>query len=381
MLRAVERVFLWKVPPPMCALASMVVASHEEKRCYGAWMVAGLTAQAADLSTVLTVTSMKRGVWPIRLRPPTRKLEAVVTAWRRRPFLRTGRERWLLDQCLQRAHGGRWRIIGRSNRSRSGWGQSLGRPSFTVAGKSVTLNDIELNPAPMGDLRIHAAVNYAAWGARHRHHRLHGDRARRRADAASRRWAQSTGATIDRKTGVVSLSKIFDWYGDDFVAGATGDIPGVDERDATSVLARHLPTEDAGWVIAGGIRCDGRLFLKSTPGRHGVAQNREGDAGTSDACAQSRRRRRRLRCGRSPPRRSPPRRSPPRRSPRQVQLFAGFLQCTDRVCAARGHATLAFPHEESTQCGSEKHIPIRTRLEGACRAGIPRKPWSWWLRG
>jgi len=127
---------------------------------------------------------------------------------------------------------------------------------FTVAGKSVTLNDIEHRILrPMGDPRIHAAVNCASLGcpplattpftAAGLDAEL---------DAASRRWVQTTAVSIDQTKGTVSLSRIFDWYGKDFLATATADVPGIEgKKDAAlQFVARYLPKEEAAWLMAGG---------------------------------------------------------------------------------------------------------------------------------
>ena len=260
MLRAVERVFLWEgtLRDRCVHPASMVVASHEGEAMLGAWMVAGLTAQAADLSTVLHRHVDEAGRVAYSAAATDEELEAVVTALATAavPADRAGKMAfWInaynvLTVDLVADH---WPL--ESIRDLDG-GNPWDARTFTVAGKSVTLNDIEHKILrPMGDPRIHAAVNCASLGCPPlATTAFTATGLDAELDAASRRWAQSTGATIDRKTGVVSLSKIFDWYGDDFVAGATGDIPGVDgKRDAAlQFLARHLPTEDASWVMTGG---------------------------------------------------------------------------------------------------------------------------------
>ena len=129
---------------------------------------------------------------------------------------------------------------------------------FTVAGQSVTLNDIEHRILrPMGDPRIHAAVSCASLGcpplamtpftAAGLDAEL---------DAASRRWAKTTGVRIDRAKGTVALNRIFDWYGQDFVATATADVPGIEGKKDAAVqfLVRFLPKEEAAWLMAGGYR-------------------------------------------------------------------------------------------------------------------------------
>ena len=132
--------------------------------------------------------------------------------------------------------------------------------SFTVAGRAVTLNDIEHRILrPMGDPRIHAAVNCASVGcpplpagaftAANLDAEL---------TAASRRWVASNGASIDQAGGVVRLSRIFDWYGDDFVPRADRAIPGLDPKQAAAIdfLADHAEPAVATWLAGGGYRVE-----------------------------------------------------------------------------------------------------------------------------
>ena len=56
---------------------------------------------------------------------------------------------------------------------------------------------------------------------------------------------------------MVSLSKIFEWYGDDFVPDSDHDIPGVEgkEEAAINFAARYLP-DQADTLKAGGYSVD-----------------------------------------------------------------------------------------------------------------------------
>ena len=97
---------------------------------------------------------------------------------------------------------------------------------FTVAGQLVTLNHIEhMILRPMGDARIHAAVNCASRGCPPLPRvAFTGARLDEQLNAVSTAWIQSNGITVDVEHGMVSLSKIFEWYGDDFVPGSSVDI-------------------------------------------------------------------------------------------------------------------------------------------------------------
>lgn len=128
--------------------------------------------------------------------------------------------------------------------------------SFSVAGRSVTLNAIEHEILrPMGDARIHAAVNCASVGCPPLHGRAF-TAANLDAEltAASRAWMKTNGVRVDRAGGAVTLSKIFDWYGDDFVPRADTDVPGIDGKQEAAIdfAADHLPEDTAAWLRQGG---------------------------------------------------------------------------------------------------------------------------------
>lgn len=136
---------------------------------------------------------------------------------------------------------------------------------FVVAGQSRTLNDIEHRILrPMGDPRVHAAINCASMGCPPLGKALFlGSDLDRQLDAACRRWAASTALQIDRAHGVVRLNQIFDWYGEDFVAaeqlrGAVTPVPGVTGKAAAAVrfLAAYVSPEDAAYLRAGGYRTE-----------------------------------------------------------------------------------------------------------------------------
>ena len=125
---------------------------------------------------------------------------------------------------------------------------------FSVAGRQVTLNDIEHNIIrPMGDARIHAAVNCASRGCPPLSRTAFtGAGLDGQLDAVSRAWISGNGISI--QDGAVSLNQIFDWYGDDFIPDSDVDIPGVDGKAeaALSFAARYLPAEQAAFIKAGG---------------------------------------------------------------------------------------------------------------------------------
>lgn len=143
-------------------------------------------------------------------------------------------------------------------------GDPWGKRRFTVAGRDVTLNDIEHGILrPLGDARIHAGVNCASRGCPPLHRTAFtAANVAAELDAASGHWAGTTGASLDRAGGKVLLNKIFDWYGDDFRKGEVLDLPGVEgKREAALVfLMPYLPEADRAWLKAGGYAVEWRPY-------------------------------------------------------------------------------------------------------------------------
>ncbi len=144
-------------------------------------------------------------------------------------------------------------------------GDPWGERSFTVAGQSVTLNDIEHKILrPMGDPRVHAAVNCASVGCpplRARAYSAAGIDAQ--LDEACRTWV-SQNAFV-RSGEALQLSKIFEWYGEDFVPAYGSDhfdIPGVDgeQEAALNFIAAYSDAATRAWIRAGGYRVGWRDY-------------------------------------------------------------------------------------------------------------------------
>lgn len=117
--------------------------------------------------------------------------------------------------------------------------------SFTVAGKEVTLNDIEHGTLrPMGDARVHAALNCASKGCPPLPLKpvsaatLEAD-----LDTAARQWVATNAWVVQDER--IQLNKIFDWYGADFVPkyGELYDVPGQSgkKQAALNFIALHAP--------------------------------------------------------------------------------------------------------------------------------------------
>jgi hypothetical protein len=127
---------------------------------------------------------------------------------------------------------------------------------FTVAGKQVTLNDIENKTLrPMGDPRVHAALNCASKGCPALAKSAYAAATLgAQLDAAARAWAAGNAMVLDQAGGSVAFNSIFDWYGADFEAKSTADVPGVEGKAEAAALwlANYCSAERAAWLRKGG---------------------------------------------------------------------------------------------------------------------------------
>lgn len=134
-------------------------------------------------------------------------------------------------------------------------GDPWSKRRFVVAGRTLTLNDIEHKILrPMGDPRIHAAINCASRGcpplpatpftAAGLPAEL---------DAAARAWVQGGGVKVDAAAKVVSLSMIFDWFGEDFAQTPGENPPGQSGKKAAALrfALPYLSLNEAAFVRAG----------------------------------------------------------------------------------------------------------------------------------
>lgn len=118
------------------------------------------------------------------------------------------------------------------------------KPAGEIGGRTYTLDEIEhriLRPA--GEPRIHAAIVCASVSCPPlRREPYRAERLTEQLDDNFRRWLADPrkGARIDRRSGTLHLSPIFDWFGDDFEGGV---VP---------FVARFLSGPDAEWVRAKG---------------------------------------------------------------------------------------------------------------------------------
>ena len=124
---------------------------------------------------------------------------------------------------------------------------------YTVGGAQMTLNELEGGLRAFGDPRVHAGLNCASIGCPPLSARVYtAASVEAQLDTAARTWA----ATATLSGGVLSVSSIFDWYGDDFLARfgtATFDVPGLEGKTeaAANFIATYAPDKAAA-LRAGG---------------------------------------------------------------------------------------------------------------------------------
>lgn len=115
-------------------------------------------------------------------------------------------------------------------------------PAGRVAGRSVTLHEIEHEILrPLGDPRIHAAIVCASTSCPSlRREPYSAARLDGQLDDALRRFLADPrkGLSIDRSTGRVRLSRIFDWFAEDFRAGG----------GVLAYVKRYAPEADREWL-------------------------------------------------------------------------------------------------------------------------------------
>jgi len=118
------------------------------------------------------------------------------------------------------------------------WKRSAGR----VGGRTVTLDEIEHEIVrPLGDPRSHAVVICASTSCPALPREpLTAERLDAQLDTAMRRWMADPGKglRIDRDARTIHLSKIFDWFEEDFAK------PG----GVIAFAARYAPESDRAWL-------------------------------------------------------------------------------------------------------------------------------------
>ena len=126
------------------------------------------------------------------------------------------------------------------------------RPVITVAGERLSLDGIEHGKVRrFGDPRIHAALVCGSLSCPTLRGRAYTEDIEPQLDQQMRSFLEAGGITIDRTAGTVELSRIFLWYGADFVRPHR--IPAVlpaRKRDIARAAAAWLPDGDRSWVEA-----------------------------------------------------------------------------------------------------------------------------------
>jgi len=125
-------------------------------------------------------------------------------------------------------------------------------PWAMVAGESLSLNDIEHGKIRrFRDPRVHAALVCGSASCPTLRYEPFDDTIASQLDDQMRTFLAAGGASADRDTGTLLLSRLFLWYGGDFVR--PGRMPTwlpARRRDLVRAIARWLPAVDADWAIA-----------------------------------------------------------------------------------------------------------------------------------
>ncbi|MEM7411492.1 MAG: DUF547 domain-containing protein [Myxococcota bacterium] len=122
------------------------------------------------------------------------------------------------------------------------------KPAGVVGGKTVTLDQIEHEIIrPLGDPRTHAAVICASTSCPAlRREPWNAARLDAQLDDETRKWLAhpEKGLRVDRRSNTIYLSKIFDWFEEDFEAGG----------GVRAFAARYAPEADRAWLANEGKR-------------------------------------------------------------------------------------------------------------------------------
>jgi len=125
-------------------------------------------------------------------------------------------------------------------------------PWAMVGGESLSLNDIEHGKIRrFKDPRIHAALVCGSVSCPSLRYEPFGEDLGAQLNDQMRSFLAHGGAVADRSTDTLQLSRIFLWYGGDFVR--PGRMPTwipARRHDLARSIAQWLPDEDASWVIA-----------------------------------------------------------------------------------------------------------------------------------
>ncbi len=121
----------------------------------------------------------------------------------------------------------------------------------TIAGESLSLNDIEHGKIRrFGDPRVHGALVCGSVSCPTLRYEPFGENIDDQLDDQMRSFLAGGGASVDRTTGTLRLSRIFLWYGGDFTRPDRMPtwLPSR-KKHLSTVISRWLPVEDADWVV------------------------------------------------------------------------------------------------------------------------------------
>ncbi len=124
------------------------------------------------------------------------------------------------------------------------------RPWAAVSGETLSLNDIEHGKIRrFGDPRVHGALVCGSASCPTLRYAPFGADLDRELDDQMRSFLAGGGASVDRLTGTLRLSRVFLWYGGDFTRPRRMPtwLP-APKRDLARVVSTWLPTRDAAWV-------------------------------------------------------------------------------------------------------------------------------------
>lgn len=119
--------------------------------------------------------------------------------------------------------------------------------SFSVGGERLTLNAIENTKLrTLGDPRIHAAINCAAVSCPPLQSRAFvAESLEAQLDTATRAWVSTMVSTMNVSGGVISVSKIFEWFSVDFARYG-----GTAQAAALGFIGAYAPADKAAAVKA-----------------------------------------------------------------------------------------------------------------------------------
>ncbi|MCB9476486.1 MAG: DUF547 domain-containing protein [Deltaproteobacteria bacterium] len=121
---------------------------------------------------------------------------------------------------------------------------------WSVAGRSLTLDNIEHDILrDMGDPRIHSAINCASVGCPPLYHdAFTAEKLDAQLEAAAKNWARSDARNhFDAATKTAHISKIFDWFGGDFIEKyyIEGKFPELNKSQSAAVNFLYQHADDA----------------------------------------------------------------------------------------------------------------------------------------